>query len=359
MIKAHCFQKEWIEGFRAQAPYQKINPPLVEKMIHALSLVQHLQTEGLDFVFKGGTSLVLLLEKANRFSIDVDIITQAERKNIESILDRVVAVSLFTNWQLDERRSYQPGIPKAHYKLQYTSQVNQAASYILLDILFERIHYSELQERPIQSSWIETEKLIQVITPTVEAIAGDKLTAFAPTTTGILYSKGKELEIIKQLFDLGYLFNQIQSVEVVAATYAAFVRQEITYRQLQVAPAEVLWDTVDTCRIIGFREGNKREADRSRLRELQTGIRNFSNHLISGHFRLDEAVTASAKVAYLCARLLQGDYSPLPRYADQELQALTIMHPEWNVLNKLKRLPDQSAFFFWYECLSILGLTQL
>jgi hypothetical protein len=45
---AWCF----IERFRAQEEYQKINPPLVEKRIHALSLVQQLQVQGLDFILR-------------------------------------------------------------------------------------------------------------------------------------------------------------------------------------------------------------------------------------------------------------------------------------------------------------------
>jgi hypothetical protein len=36
--------------------------------------------------------------------------------------------------------------------------------------------------------------------PTFDAILGDKLTAFAPKTTGILYSKNRSVEIIKQLY---------------------------------------------------------------------------------------------------------------------------------------------------------------
>ena len=74
MIKPECFTKEWITGFRQQKELTRIDPSLLEKMIFALSLVQHLQTAGLDFVFRGGTSLILMLEDANRFSIDVDII---------------------------------------------------------------------------------------------------------------------------------------------------------------------------------------------------------------------------------------------------------------------------------------------
>lgn len=45
-------------------------------MIFALHLVEQLQVNGLPFVFKGGTCLVLLLNEANRFSIDIDIIYQ-------------------------------------------------------------------------------------------------------------------------------------------------------------------------------------------------------------------------------------------------------------------------------------------
>ena len=74
MIKPICFEKEWIENFRKQSEFGRINPPVLEKMIHALYLVQNLRKQGLDFVFKGGTSLILLLENANRFSVDIDIV---------------------------------------------------------------------------------------------------------------------------------------------------------------------------------------------------------------------------------------------------------------------------------------------
>ena len=156
MIGLHCFEKEWIDGFRAQKVYEKINPPLLEKMIHAFSLLQHLQTQGLHFIFKGGTSLMLLLDNANRFSVDIDVITEEGRETIESVLNKVVAASHFRGWKLDEKRSYKQGIPKAHYELEYDSRINKNANYILLDILFEKAHYPTLQKRPVQSLFIDT-----------------------------------------------------------------------------------------------------------------------------------------------------------------------------------------------------------
>ncbi len=354
MIKRHCFQKEWIDGFRMQELYSKINPPLLEKMIHALSLLQYLQTHGLNFIFKGGTSLILLLENSNRFSVDIDIITEDNKETIEKILDQVVTASHFKAWKLDEKRSYKEGVPKAHYELEYDSNVNKSSNYILLDILFEKAHYPSVQLRPIQSTWIETETIIEINLPTIEAITGDKLTAFAPTTTGILYGKGKELEIIKQLFDLGNLFNQVDSLEEVALSFSAFAAQEIAYRNLDIQPGDILRDSINTCRIISFRERNRDEPEKSRFAQLQYGIRSFSNYLISGHFRIDEAVTASAKVAYLCVKLLHGNFNPIERYENQDITALEIANPQWNGLNRLKRFPDQSAFFYWYKCLETI-----
>jgi hypothetical protein len=358
MIKPHCFQKEWIDHFRRQPAYNRISPPLIEKMIHAFSLLQHLQVLELPFVFKGGTSLVLLLERANRFSIDIDIITMASREEIERRLDKIAASSVFTGWSLEAHRSYQPGVPKAHYKLEYASAYHKSG-YVLLDILFEQPHYPAVHALPVTSNWFETEEIVSVDVPSVESITGDKLTAFAPNTTGIPYGKTKELEIIKQLFDLAALFDRVERVEIVAQSFLAFARQEIGYRALNITPTEVLWDTIHTCRIISSREGNKVEPDRTHYTELRGGIQQFDNHLITGHFRIDDAIAASAKVAYLCIRLLIEDHTELPRFDGQDTTGSIITNPAWSLLNKLKRLPDPSAFFYWFAGLQILGLLEV
>lgn len=50
MIKSDSFQKTWLDSHRERKGYEKTNPPLVEKMIHALSLVEQLSAQGLEFV---------------------------------------------------------------------------------------------------------------------------------------------------------------------------------------------------------------------------------------------------------------------------------------------------------------------
>jgi len=68
MIRAHCFTEKWLDQFKRQKDHKRIDKIILEKMIYALHLLERLKTNGLDFVFKGGTSLVLLLEEGNRFS---------------------------------------------------------------------------------------------------------------------------------------------------------------------------------------------------------------------------------------------------------------------------------------------------
>lgn len=359
MIKPICFEKEWITGFRRQKELSRIDPTLLEKMIYALYLVQNLKSQGLDFVFKGGTSLILLLENANRFSIDVDIIvnksykTESAQKEIEEILQKIIENSSFTNWTLEEKRSYKQGIPKAHYKLEYQPQFDPAG-HILLDILFEKNYYPKIIEIPVATKWIESNETVKVSVPDINSITGDKLTAFAPNTTGIKYKTDKELEIIKQLFDIGELFEKVDSMEIIAQSFTAFAKEEIGYRKLSINSQEVLEDIIETAKLIALRDKNNEEPFKSRFLELQKGIRNFNSFLISGNFYLDLAITAGAKVAYLAAKILREDYDLIEKYQGQDISMLNITNQEWNFLNKLKKLPDKSAFFYWYKAVELL-----
>lgn len=56
----------------------------LEKAIFCLEYVGQLQEEGLDFIFKGGSAIqTLLKDKWTRLSIDVDICTDASKRNLK------------------------------------------------------------------------------------------------------------------------------------------------------------------------------------------------------------------------------------------------------------------------------------
>ena len=136
----------------AQAPVQAAqNNPLTNEI------------SVLEFIFKGGTSLILLMKEPKRFSVDIDIIISPKisREELEKYLSEIEKTSAFERMELDERRSYQGDIPKAHYKFIYHSNLankNQQGEVIsnpereiLLDILFTENHYPTLIEIPLYS----------------------------------------------------------------------------------------------------------------------------------------------------------------------------------------------------------------
>ena len=313
MIKEHCFAEEWLVQFKKQNDHKRVDKIILEKMIYALHLLELLKTTGLEFVFKGGTSLILLLENGNRFSIDVDIVCKTPREHLEAILTKIVETSRFTEWRLDEPRSYKPGIPKAHYKFSFSS-IYQGSGTILLDILIENSIYPALLEHPIASKWIETDATTMVTIPSIESITGDKLTAFAPDTIGIPYFKGGDrqsfsMEICKQLYDLSKLFERIGDIGVVAASFHSYAEQEINYRKNEstdftITPELVLQNTIDTCLILA-KHGAGTKDEKQKFAELQKGIKALGGFLMSGSFRIEDAISASARIAYLAAKLLQ------------------------------------------------------
>jgi hypothetical protein len=231
---------------------------------------------------------------------------------------------------------------------------------LLLDILIENPTYPQILEVPIATRWFETENEITVKMPSVDSITGDKLTAFAPNTIGIPYYKHNvsfAMEICKQLFDLSKLFPEISSMEVVNESFQSFAKEEIGYRKndpdfikKEVTPEKALQDTIDTCLLITRRAANKEEPYRTQFTDLDNGIRSLgANYLMSGTFRIEDAVTASAQVALLATKLLVGDLSPVVYYNGDNIKPLIIEDPVWSFLNKLKKQPDKSAFYYWFQ----------
>lgn len=363
MINKKCFTEAWLDQFKKQKDHKRIDKIILEKMIYALYLLERLKTNGLDFVFKGGTSMVLLLDEGNRFSIDIDIICKTDRKDLEGILNKVIETSNFTEWKLDAHRSYQPGVLKAHYKFSFDTN-QQGSGTILLDVLIEDPIYPDQVQIPIKTKWIETEAETIVTVPTIDAITGDKLTAFAPNTIGIPYFKGKDkqpfsMEICKQLFDLSKLFERIESIEMVAKSFKAFAEQEINYRKkvnpdFALTPEKVLRDTIDTCLII-VKRGSGSDDEKQKFTELQRGIKAFDfGFLMSGKFRIDDAIPASARIAYLATKILLNDLSPINYYKGQIIKDWNIEDPDWNFMNRLKKQADKSSFYYWYQALQLL-----
>lgn len=379
MIDLKSLSPEWLAEKRKK--YRQ-DPGLMENMIYALHLLEQLKLSGLDFIFKGGTSLVLMLDEPQRFSVDIDIIVQPEmsKEELESHLSKIVDASNFTGMRLEERRSYKPGVPKAHYAFSFQSNVStktqegeviaQPQKEILLDVLFAESHYPVVVERPVKTDWLITEgEIIMVKTPDICSIAGDKLTAFAPNTTGVPYhregvnDKGEAIEsemfmeIMKQAFDVGCLFDRIESLDTFKQSYRSTASAEIKFRPERgiVSVEDVLKDTVATALIVARNTAQLNEEDRVVYTYFTKGIQQFGHYVYTANFRIEQAQVAVAKAAYLAAIVLTDAVSFAKFDSDVTLNEYMINHPDYNFLNKqLKFVAKGEALFYWNRTIALL-----
>lgn len=361
MILSSSYTPDWIMGKRKT--YPKSDPAIMEKVIYALSLVEQLAQADLLFTFKGGTSLLLILPEPKRFSIDVDIVTTESREKIESVLVIVCNNGIFSKFELDEIRSYKPGIPKAHYVLTFFSQLENKEKVISLDVLYEDHGYSELINVPIDNEWVQTDdKKVTVQIPSVDSITGDKLTAFAPNTIGILYRfehadgrvTEKQMEVMKQLFDVGILFDRINNLTHFKQSYEKISQKEIVYRSAQnITPEGVLNDIINTSLMIGSM--GKFFDPSGDYKHIATGLNQLKSYIYQGAFRNDEAILASAKASYLAAIILTGYEGEIHRWqVGDDIMKYLITPIEYQFLNKRRNIPG-APLFYWHKTLGLLG----
>ena len=109
--------------------------------------------------------------------------------------------------------------------------------------------------------------------------------------------------------------------------------------------------------MIARRENKPTAETTKKFSDLSKGINSFgSAFLMKGHFRIEDAMAASARVAYLNVILLQPEIIEIEYYKDQDISKLTIENVDWAFLNKLKRQPEKSIFYYWYKAVELLSL---
>lgn len=355
MIDEKTFTKEWIDEVSNTYKHGKkrSDPELIEKVTKALHLLESLTLTSLDFIFKGGTSLLLLLNEMHRFSIDIDIIVPKGKDivNVEAALNQVALNSpIFTRYE-EQIRTNSKKLTKSHYKVYYNSVLDGTEKYVLLDILFERNNYREIIEKNINCRFIKynpPERLVRM--PSINCILGDKLSAFAPNTTGIPYKKDKELEIIKQLFDVANLFDLMSDIEMVRDTFEIIAGQELEYRGMrQLTYEDVLSDVFNTARIIGARG----KIDNLTYLQLETGIKSIKNYVFSENYIAESAVKSASKAAYL-SLLLKHGINDIKRYDKKmDLKSIKINSPDFKYLKPIIKY-EPEAYFYWCKCLEII-----
>ena len=298
---------------------------------------------------------MLLTNSAKRLSIDIDIIMSENKKGINEIFEAFAKQQGFNRVEMQHRNTAST-IDKAHYKFFYTPvhKTYAGEEAVLLDILFEGNNYKNISLHEIKSDFlVTTAKLAQVNIPSYEDLLGDKLTAFAPNTTGIPYFKREDsmsMEIIKQLYDIGNIFDVAQDLEVIKTTFVKIAKTEMVYRELKnVTTADVLDDIYQTSLCLSLRGA----VDKENFYLLQQGIQRVERFIFSEPYHIEKAIPHSAKAAYL-SNLIAKDQKTFEKYKDPKQVADAVIEQAHNTkLNKLKKSSPE-AFFYWWKATQLL-----
>lgn len=355
MIHKKCFTTEWIDQKSIELNYSDKN--LIEKVIRAFSLLDMLASSGCPFHFKGGSSLMLLLnDSTHRLSIDIDIMCPPGT-NIEDYLAEY-ANSGFINYELIERKQAGKDVPKDHSKFFYKVAFNadlDRQSFILLDVLYEDCHYQQVERVPIVHGLIESAgEKVYVNAPSIGDILGDKLTAYAPDTTGIPYFKGENLttlEVIKQLYDIGRLFDRVTDLSVTATAFCKIAPVELSYRGMDTSDLTPIYEDI---RSTSLNIATRGLVHKEKFDLLQKGIKNIKPFMYKSQYRIEEAIADAAKAAYLATSIELGRESLEHYESPAQILDATIGKVYTTKLNKLK-MNNPEAFFYWWKTEELLS----
>jgi hypothetical protein len=353
MFADRCFYREWIVQ---EARRQGTQAVVLEKCIHALLLVGRLRATGLDFVFKGGTSLMLHLEPIRRLSIDVDIASLEPLEKVQQAMDQVCDGAHFERWaHQDWRNAEDP--PTKYFQLFYTSALDGTESSVQLDVLEIANGYAQVLEKPVRTSFLEVLTPMTAPVPTIEGLLGDKLAAFAPSTIGVLYqpvsrrsgdpTEPKPIRVMKQLFDVGELFTHSKDMDLVAETYRTHFDQQNSYRGGGFTLDQALEDSIDAAYWLSQIDFKPVE-ENDKTTFFRRGHTAINTHLIGERYTLQHAKVSAARAALLATAIKTDRLEIVRELPPVEVLRGLRIEGRWSKLQVLRNTSPE-AFYLWYQ----------
>jgi len=332
-----------MESLRKELGFK--DPGIFEKAVYAFNLLSELLRAYPGLIFKGGTAILLHIFPPARLSIDIDILLPVkEEAGLKEALGRLVSASEWFDTVKEDARHGK--IPKAHYKFHFASQFSKAPQYVLLDVVFTEHPYKKLVEKDISKiPMVFSGSDMIVLVPTAEGLLGDKMTAVSPKTMGIPLNEKRAMEVVKQVIDLGELFNIASDVDDIKQSFLKTAKQENSFRKTDYSVDEVLDDVTDLA--FKYSQSLLKGADNSfpEITLINDGLNKVGNHLRQ---KIDPQgiKIAFARIAYM-ARVLNGRESQqLIKGVDMSLTQGLMFPGKYKILEKLKTIIPE-AYFYW------------
>lgn len=359
MLSPKTFTKEWLDAHARSAG--ALNAQIFERCVHALELVGRLAEAKLDFIFKGGTSLILHLEPVRRLSVDVDIVCLEPLERVTEVLKQVISPP-FTRWEHQDLRDAE-NPPTLYFKVCYPTLVGPAQEmHIQLDVLVEESPYPEVETKEVRTSFVEVANPVSVKIPSINCLLGDKLAAFAPTTIGVLYqpfsrktgepAEPRPIRVMKQLFDVGELFAVADNLPVVAATYQRIFVEQNRYRGGIFTVQQALDDTLDAAYWLSQTDLLPKQTN-EKTEFFRRGRQGLNNHLLNLEFTFQKAQIAASRAALLATAIRTekvnstlSDFRNIP--SDPAVLKQLRIDGKWRKLFKVRKT-NTEAFYNWHQ----------
>lgn len=160
----------------------------------------------------------------------------------------------------------------------------------------------------------------------------------------------KELEIIKQLFDVATLSEMIGNYQNLISTYDRAVIDELGYRDINASREDVLQDTIRACAcIIG-----KGIYDQDEFPLFIKGIHSIGGHVLSMKYNAPQAAEQASRVMCLASCMLTGQKFVPIADPDAFLQA-NIGKSKYKKLSYMRRQSTE-AFAYIVEAIRLIGV---
>ena len=312
---AETFDPEKINALLSQGVIN--NVANLEKAIFSLEYLGQLQEEGLDFIFKGGSAIqVILRDKWTRLSVDADICSAVSEGELIGVFNNIHQKFKKEIFSFRPReREILGDVPFYHYIIEAPAITEaKAKRTFLLDVMGIKPKYSVNQVK-LKTSFYDSS--VSVFVPTVGALLGDKLSTIGPCTMGRrLVDSRNGLEYAKHFHDIKNLQEADFNVEDYGKAFHEAIELQRRIRCADFSVSACCEDLLFTCQVASLPQqtgeeliqklqGDQRSRASSEFRILRDGLARFRPFLVRGLTYSWDELRYYASLTALLTKMLQ------------------------------------------------------
>jgi hypothetical protein len=289
----------------------------LEKAIFSLECLGQLRKASIDFIFKGGSAIqVVLLNKWTRLSVDADICSNATEEELVEVLKVIYQRFNKEMFAFEARAKEIAGSVPFYLYMLKSPPITTAGETrtCLLDVMGVKPNYNTTQV-PLKTLFFDSE--MTITTPTTGALLGDKLTTIGPNTMGRhLVDSRNGLEYAKHFYDIKNLQETNFNFKDCHQTFCESIKMQSKMRNKELPFKECCDDLLFTCQVASLPQRDSesliaklpsqlRLRAASEQRILKDGLKRFQPFLVQKLTYFWDDLRHYAALSALLAKMLQ------------------------------------------------------